>query len=72
MSRAEVAAAVLASAEADGVKVANLYHQFLGRDPDSFGLQVFSGALQAGMTNEQVLALILGSDEYFLRAQQVA
>ena len=31
---------------------------------------VFENALQKGLTNEQVTAVLLGSDEYFQLAQQ--
>ena len=44
-----------------------LYRRFLGRDPDAEGLTMFVDALRGGATEEQVLATILGSDEYFNR-----
>jgi glucose/arabinose dehydrogenase len=61
----QVAAAVLASPESDGREVRGLFNRFLHRDPDPGARGYFVGLLQRGVSNEQVLAIILASDEYF-------
>jgi hypothetical protein len=66
-TRANVAAAILASPESDMREVQGLYHQFLRRSADSTGLAGFTNSLQHGTSNEEVLAQIVGSDEYFGR-----
>jgi uncharacterized delta-60 repeat protein len=66
-SRRDVAAAVLASAEAHTREVQEAYQRYLGRDADSGGLDVFTQALQHGMTEDQVVRLLLASGEYFAR-----
>jgi hypothetical protein len=71
LPRSAVATAVLASPESDGLEVASLYHQFLRRDADNVGLVGFTGLLQQGVSNEAVLALLLGSNEYLTRWQQL-
>jgi hypothetical protein len=64
-SRRDVAAAVLASAEARTRQVQEAYRHYLGRDADSGGLGVFTQALQHGMTEDQVVRLLLASGEYY-------
>jgi hypothetical protein len=66
---ATVAKAILASAESDTDEVQSLYGQFLHRPADASGLTGFTAALQQGVPNEIVIANIVGSDEYFGRAQ---
>jgi hypothetical protein len=66
-SRSAVAAAILGSLESDRLEVESLYRAFLHRRADSGGLDVFGRALQQGVSNEQVLSIIVGSDEYFSR-----
>jgi hypothetical protein len=62
--RLRVAAAVLASPEAQQGQVRDWYQEYLDRDPDSVGFEAFVAALQQGLPAEQVLALIVGSPEY--------
>jgi hypothetical protein len=66
-SRTAVAAAILNSLEADRLEVTGLYAQFLRRNPDIGGLNAFTSALQQAVSNDQILAVIVGSDEYFAR-----
>jgi hypothetical protein len=65
--RSVVAAMVLGSPEADANEVQDLYHQYLHRAADAGGFVAALSALQQGMTNEQLLALIAASEEYFSR-----
>jgi hypothetical protein len=46
------------------LEVIDAYHQFLKRDPDPTGLQLFVDFLAGGATVEQVNATIAGSREY--------
>ncbi|HWB12490.1 MAG TPA: DUF4214 domain-containing protein, partial [Pirellulales bacterium] len=48
--------------------VAGMYHDFLRRAPDSQGLQFWTAVLASGADEENVLAGIVGSDEYFADA----
>ena len=64
------AAAFLATPESDQDEVQELYHRFLHRQADAAGLMAFENALQHSIANEQVTAVLLGSDEYFQLAQQ--
>ena len=67
---AAIAAAFLASPESDRDEVEELYHRFLHRPADAAGLAGFVNALQAGATNEQIMAVLLGSDEYLQLTQR--
>jgi uncharacterized protein YkwD len=58
-------ASILSSNEYTQRLVSGWYSQYLGRPADSAGLNTFATALQAGATEQQVLALILSSSEYF-------
>lgn len=49
--------------------VKGFYTQFLGREAVGGEEQFFVGLIQSGQTTEQVQATILGSDEFFGRAQ---
>lgn len=60
---------ILASPESDTVETTNLYHQVLHRAPDAAGLANTVNALQHGITNEEMEATMLASDEYFSAAQ---
>src|SRR5262249_44215395 len=66
-SRSAVAAAILGGVESDRLEVDSLYRAFLHRRAESGGLDIFSRALQQGVSNEQILGIIVGSDEYFSR-----
>jgi uncharacterized delta-60 repeat protein len=62
-----VAAAILSSLEVDQIEVQNLYLLVLHRAADASGLATYTNALQRGMPNETLLAILVGSDEYFAR-----
>jgi hypothetical protein len=64
-TRTDVAAAVLESLESDTNEAEGMYQQYLHRAADPTGLQAFVNALQQGTTNEALIALMIGSDEYF-------
>jgi len=70
MSRVQVASLILGTLEYDSDLVKSYYLQFLRRPADSTGLNFFSTALNGGtLTNEQVIASLIGTDEYFNLAQ---
>jgi hypothetical protein len=60
-----VAAALLASTEYRQQLVQADYQRFLLRPADSSGLAAFLGALQGGARDEDVLAALAGSAEYW-------
>ncbi len=64
VSRTEIAARLLARVEAQAERVAGYYERFLRRVPDLAGWDADTVALQAGLSDEAVLSLILGSAEY--------
>lgn len=66
-SRAQVASAILASAEFQQNLVTSAYRQFLDRSPDDAGLAFFINALKNGQTDQQIAATIAASDEFFAR-----
>jgi hypothetical protein len=68
-TREAVAGAILNSAEAETDQVQGFYNEFLHRPADPAGLNGFVTALQQGEAAEQVIASIVGSDEYFAQAQ---
>jgi hypothetical protein len=47
--------------------IQNDYHTFFGRDADQEGIAYWSGPLANGVTDQQVMAAMLGDagDEYF-------
>ena len=65
-SPSQVAATLFSSAEHDTRVVEDLYQQFLHRPADPVGLNVMVTALLHGARQEQVAALLMGSDEYLL------
>ena len=70
MSREQVAALILGTLEYDSDLVKSYYLQFLQRPADSTGLNFFANALNGGTrTDEQVIASLIGTDEYFNLAQ---
>jgi uncharacterized delta-60 repeat protein len=69
MSRAAAAAAILASPESDQDVVEGFYHRFLNRTGESGGISGYVNLLQQGASWEVIEAIIIGSDEYFARAQ---
>jgi autotransporter-associated beta strand protein len=63
--RSAIADIVVRSQESYGDVVRADYLRFLRRNADSIGLNNFVNALLGGATDEQVIAAIAGSDEYF-------
>jgi len=49
-------------------EVSSYYQQFLGRLPDTGGFTHWVDQLNSGVTNELVVAGIVGSQEYCMRA----
>jgi uncharacterized delta-60 repeat protein len=68
LSPATVATTVLASQEADQMKVEELYGQVLHRPADASGLNTYTAMLQQGQPETLLLAILASSDEYFARA----
>jgi PKD repeat protein len=64
-SRAQVALAILTSAEARQNLIGGYYRRFLRRQPDAAGAAGLLAQLGAGASDEQLLAALLGSTEYF-------
>jgi len=64
-SHAQVAQTVLNSAEYRTKLAQSLFQQFLGRAATQTEVNFFSSALQQGVTVEQLIAVIVGSDEYY-------
>jgi hypothetical protein len=67
VSRNQVAKLILSSLESDQIVTESLYNQFLYRAADPGGLNATMAALQQGMPNELVIAIIAGSEEYLSR-----
>jgi uncharacterized delta-60 repeat protein len=65
---ASVARAFVGSVENRSAVIAGYYTTYLGRAADAGGVRNWLGLLQRGATPEEVLATILGSDEYLQRA----
>lgn len=63
-NRQAMATAVLTSPEASTLDVLSDYLSYLRRDADTGGLQFFVSALKSGATNQQVIAQLMGSQEY--------
>jgi uncharacterized delta-60 repeat protein len=64
----DLARGFVGSAERRSAVIAGYYTTYLGRAADAGGVQNWLGLLQRGATPEQVLATILGSEEYFQKA----
>jgi autotransporter-associated beta strand protein len=64
-SRSDVAAIVLNSPEGEQNLVRNFYQRFLRRGADATGLNNFVRELQSGTSDQQIMAQVLGSDEFF-------
>ena len=69
VSTAEIAAAVFAGPEIQQDSVESCYQQFLHRVAEPTGLNYWLSELAQGMTEEQVIAGFVGSQEYFNRLQ---
>jgi autotransporter-associated beta strand protein len=70
VQRSQVGFGIINSAEALGIVVTGFYQKYLHRTPDPTGLSgwvsaIARGPLHAGLTDEQVIAAFIGSDEYF-------
>lgn len=66
--RGAIAEEILASPESNRRRVEGLFRQLLRRPADTNGLNALAGALQNGATFETITAVIMGSEEYYLRA----
>ncbi|HKO56018.1 MAG TPA: DUF4214 domain-containing protein [Thermoanaerobaculia bacterium] len=64
-SRAQVAAALLGSAEYRQKLIGDAFQTLLGRPVDPAGQAYWTAAMSAGLTDEGLLAGIAGSPEYF-------
>jgi sugar lactone lactonase YvrE len=69
ITRNALAAAILASLEADTNEIQGLFRDFLHRAADPSGLNSFTTAFQQGLPTETAIAGIVGSEEYFARGQ---
>jgi len=67
-----VASDIIHSAEADARLVDQLYFKFLGRPADSAGESFWVKFLQASHTEEDVIAGLLGSNEFYQLAPNLA
>lgn len=65
--RARIALAILKSPEHRRAQVRILFAALLGRAPEPAALEAMAGILHQGGSVEQVQAIILGSQEYYLR-----
>lgn len=68
-SRLQMATQIVNSGEARSLRVRQFYQWLLRRDADPGGLYWGVDALNRGVRDEELIAVIVGSDEYFLRAQ---
>lgn len=64
LTREAVATAILSSPEEARRTVDGWYDTYLGRDADAGGLSAFTTALLDGIAEADLLAMILGSEEY--------
>ena len=70
VSPAQIADGFLGSLEADAQRVGGYYRNYLGRDADAAGAQVWLSLLQSGqLSDAQVAQAFLASDEFFSRAE---
>jgi hypothetical protein len=67
MTRLQVVQIVMNSVEHDRIVVQQLFAQYLHRGADLGAVNAFVAELEAGFTEDQILAQILGSDEFFSR-----
>jgi hypothetical protein len=65
VSRTDVALLILTSTEGYMRLVSGMYQSYLHRAPDARGLGNFVSRLQRGAREEDIVADIMGSDEYF-------
>jgi hypothetical protein len=62
--RAPVSGSILTGTEGYQDLVRSVYQTFLRHQPDSNGLAYWTGQLQSGLRDEDLIASIIGSDEY--------
>jgi hypothetical protein len=67
ISRTVVVTDILASLESDRLETQGLYANLLHRPADPSGLDAYSNLLQQGVPNETIVAIQIGSDEYFAK-----
>jgi hypothetical protein len=65
MSRSQVATAIMTSPEGRAHLVDGWFVTYLHRHADPGAVTTFGGALKSGVTDETVIAQLVGSDEYF-------
>ena len=65
VTRANLAAGILAGTEYDQRLVQDLFLEFLHRQPDSTARAQYVNLLQSGARDEQVIADLVGSQEYY-------
>jgi virginiamycin B lyase len=65
VTRQQVAAAILDSPEYHQDRIQALYHTLLHRDPDAAGLTSWTSLLRQGIPDEDLLARMLASKEFF-------
>jgi hypothetical protein len=68
VSRAAIARAIVTSQEADALVIASVYHQLLNRNPGSAEVSAWVAVLGQGVTQEQFIAAVAGSGEYYQQA----
>jgi len=67
-SRTQVATSILTSTEYRTRLIEGFYNDLLRREPDAEGVQAWVNFLSAGGTVEQVMGLMVASDEYYAMA----
>ena len=72
VSRFEVAYAITAGNERARREVADAFERYLGRAPDDAALAYFAGRLASNLTDEEFIARLIASDEYFTRTTGVS
>jgi Domain of unknown function (DUF4214) len=70
--RADTALQIMQSTEGERDKIVSIYEAVLGRDPDPTGGAYWFDAIRHGVGDVDVIAGIVGSDEYFATIQQFA
>jgi hypothetical protein len=68
VTQAQAATAVYSTLECDMNTVSGFYQKFLHRPADSAGLNALAGAIAHGSHDEDVLAVLLSTDEYYNRS----
>lgn len=68
LTRLGVVNSILNSIEYKNRLITSFFMQFLGRNPNAGELSLYVGMLSSGKTNEGIIALLLDSNEYFLRS----